>query len=147
MRLLLCISLTFIVSCAGRNGAQGVAGPAGPQGAAGSKGDTGVQGPKGDTGDQGPIGVMGPQGPIGNTGVQGPSGLDGTKITIVQFCNGSPSYPSTFPEVGLCISNNLYAVYSANNGFLVLVTPGSYRSNAIGSSCDFVVLPNCQVIR
>jgi len=91
------------------------------------------------------VGCQG-QGPQGIQGDAGPRGADGTQITIVQFCPGvTPTYPTTFPEVGLCIDNQLYAVYSANNGFLVLVTPGRYSSNAIGSSCSFTVLPNCVV--
>jgi hypothetical protein len=77
--------------------------------------------------------------------VQGPAGSNGTVITTVQFCPGTSSYPSTFPELGLCINNNLYAVYSANDGFLTLIPPGSYNSNAIGSSCTFTVLPNCSI--
>lgn len=147
MRLMLSAMLVFAVSCAGNRGSQGAPGANGAIGPQGIQGPTGATGPKGDTGEQGPVGVMGPQGPIGDTGIQGPAGVDGTAITIVQFCNGIPSYPRTFPEVALCINNNLYAVYSANNGFLVLVTPGSYKSNAIGSSCNFTVLPNCQVVR
>jgi hypothetical protein len=82
----------------------------------------------------------------GQSGPQGPAGANGTAITIVQFCPGvTPTYPTTFPEVGFCINDNLYAVYSANDGFLTEVTPGAYNSNAIGSACNFTVLPNCVV--
>lgn len=67
-------------------------------------------------------------------------------LTPIQLCTGAvPSYPSTFPEYAFCINNNLYAVYSANDGFLTILPPGSYHSNAIGSSCTFTVLANCQV--
>lgn len=90
-------------------------------------------------------GPQGPQGATGATGLQGPPGANGTQITVIQFCPGTPSYPSTFPEVGLCINEQIYAVYSANDGFLTLVTPGYYASNAIGSACNFTVLPNCVV--
>lgn len=65
---------------------------------------------------------------------------------VVQFCAGAnTAYPGTFAEVGFCINNNLYAVYSANDGFLTLVPPGTYSSNGINASCTFTVLPNCVV--
>lgn len=86
--------------------------------------------------------IVGPQGPVG---LSGSNGIDATPITLVQFCPGTTVYPSTFVEIGLCISNNIYAVYSANNGFLTYIPPGNYSSNAIGSSCSFTVLPNCQI--
>lgn len=67
-------------------------------------------------------------------------------ITPVQFCpNVTPTYPTTFPEVGFCIQGNLYAVYSANDGFLSLIPPGTYVSNAIGSACTFTVLADCVI--
>lgn len=94
----------------------------------------------GSQGDRGPAGEQGPQGEAGQ------AGTDGTQINIVQFClNSIPSYPAVFPEVGFCINNKIYAVYSANDGFLTLVPPGVYSSHAIGSSCTFTVLPNCQI--
>lgn len=72
----------------------------------------------------------------GQKGDTGAAGLPGSDIQIVQFCpNVSPTYPSIFPEVGFCIDNKLYAVYSANDGFLTEVTPGAYLSNAVGSVC------------
>lgn len=83
----------------------------------------------------------------GKDGAQGPTGSDGTVITPVQFCQGvTPTYPSTFPESGLCINGSIYAVYSQYNGFLALIPPGTYTSQAVGSACNFTVLPNCQVI-
>ena len=76
--------------------------------------------------------------------LNGTNGTSGSIINAVQFCpNVSPSYPSTFPEVGFCIGNQIYAVYSALDGFMTLITPGLYESNAIGSSCTFTVKPNC----
>lgn len=81
----------------------------------------------------------------GLVGATGAAGLNGTIITPVKFCSQSPSYPTTFPEYGLCINNNLYAVYSANDGFLTLIPPGVYSSNAIGSACSFTVLANCKI--
>jgi hypothetical protein len=78
--------------------------------------------------------------------LQGPPGTPGTVITTVQFCPNVVSiYPTTFPEYGLCINGNVYAVYSANDGFLTLTPPGTYNSNAIGSACAFTILPNCVI--
>lgn len=78
-------------------------------------------------------------------GPQGSPGTDATQVAIVQLCPGTPSYPATFPEVAVCISNQLYAVYSTNGGFLALLTPGLYSSSAVGSSCTFTVSADCQV--
>lgn len=66
-------------------------------------------------------------------------------IIPVQFCPNTTTYPTTFSEVAFCINNNLYAVYSANDGFLTLIPPGNYTSNGINSTCTFQVLPNCIV--
>jgi hypothetical protein len=96
---------------------------------------------------QGPQGIPGPQGSPGNIGPQGPKGQDGTQITVIQFCTGAPQYPTNFPETGLCINDKIYAVYSANDGFLTEITPGRYVSNAVGSSCSFQVLDHCVIIR
>lgn len=81
----------------------------------------------------------------GPVGPQGLPGIDATQITIVQFCPGNTNYPTTFNEIGFCINSQIYAVYSANDGFLTLVPPGNYSSNAINSSCNFVVYPNCVI--
>lgn len=82
----------------------------------------------------------------GKDGTNGSNGIDGAKITTIQFCKNSiPSYPAVFPEVGFCIDHQVYAVYSANDGFLVLVPPGAYYSNGINSSCTFTVLPDCVI--
>jgi hypothetical protein len=77
---------------------------------------------------------------------------DGSKVTlptnnfsIVQFCPGVTTYPQTFSEIGFCINNQLYAVYSIPNAFLTLVPPGMYSSNGINSSCTFNVGLNCEV--
>lgn len=88
-------------------------------------------------------GGPGAEGPRGQTGA---TGAAGTQVGIVQFCpGGGTNYPVTFPEVGFCINGNIYAVYSANDGFLTEVTPGAYSSNAVGSACNFTLLANCQV--
>lgn len=82
-----------------------------------------------------------------SNGTNGLNGLDGTQITVVQFCSPSfvPSYPNTFTEVGLCINNQLFGVYSQNGGFLAKLPPGSYSSNGIGVSCTFTIGNNCSV--
>jgi hypothetical protein len=106
----------------------------------------GPQGPQGVAGTQGQQGSTGATGKPGATGPQGPTGANGSTITVIQFCPGViPKYPSTFPEVGLCLNGNIYAVYSANDGFLALLSPGVYESDAIGSSCTFTVQSNCIV--
>lgn len=87
----------------------------------------------------------GAKGATGSTGATGASGSPGLVFSSVQFCTGTTTYPSTFLEVGFCINNTLYAVYSANNGFLFVVPPGNYTSQAIGSSCNFTVKPNCVI--
>lgn len=107
---------------------------------------TGCGSSQGLQGQQGAVGDTGSTGPKGDTGAQGPAGADGTLITIVQFCpNSVPVYPSVFPEIGECINGKLYAVYSANGGFLALIPPGGYSSAGIGSNCNFIVLPNCVI--
>lgn len=92
----------------------------------------------GDRGEQGVPGesIVGPQ---------GPAGADGNLATLVALCPGVTTYPSAFVEVALCLNNKLYGVYSANNGFLTLLPPGNYSSNAIGSACNLTILPNCVV--
>lgn len=102
---------------------------------------------KGDAGADGDS-IVGPQGPGGATGPSGPKGdpgVDASPVTVVQLCPGTTTYPSIFVEVAFCISGNLYGTYSANGGFSTLLPPGAYSSNAIGSSCNFVVHDNCVV--
>lgn len=88
--------------------------------------------------------------PNGGIAISCPNGtnallLNGTMINAVQFCPGTTTYPSTFAEVGFCISGNLWAVYSQNGGFMTEVVPGVYSSDGINSSCTFTVLPNCVI--
>lgn len=77
--------------------------------------------------------------------LNGVAGAPGAAVTPVQLCPGTTTYPSTFTEVAFCISNQLYAVYSANDGFLTLIPPGNYTSNGINSRCNLTVLSNCVV--
>lgn len=86
-------------------------------------------------------GLNGVNGSNGINGTNGTNGIDSTPLTVVQVCPASfvPSYPSTFPEVVFKLGTKLYGVYSANGGFLVEVTPGTYSSNGINASCTFTV--------
>lgn len=113
MKYIILVVLTFaLAACAGRDGKDG---------------------------EPGVAGAVGARGPEGQAGQSGPAGQDGTAVVPVKFCSGQATYPSKFPEYGLCINGQLFAVYSANDGFLTLIPNGSYQSNAIGSSCSFVV--------
>lgn len=96
-------------------------------------------------GVDGTPGERGLPGLSGNVGAVGPAGADGKIATVVNLCPGAPVYGSVYVETALCINNELYAVYSQNGGFLTLLTPGAYSSNAIGSACNLTVLPSCQV--
>ncbi len=81
--------------------------------------------------------VVGPQGPQGPAGS---NGTDGSTVTPTQLCeNPVTTYPSTFAEIAFCIDGTLYAVYSANGGFLVPLLNGNYSSDGINASCDFTV--------
>ena len=84
--LVLILSLSVVIACAGPGGspgaegprgAQGPAGVAGPQGDAGSVGPRGAQGPAGTAGPRGETGSVGPQGPAGAEGPQGERGPSG----------------------------------------------------------------------
>jgi hypothetical protein len=73
-------------------------------------------------------------------GATGATGSPGTSVTTVQFClNPVSSFPSTFPEVGFCINGQLWAVYSANGGFLTALPNGNYSSDGENASCTFTV--------
>lgn len=85
-----------------------------------------------------------PAGSVCN-GASGQNGLNATQVSVVQFCPGTTSYPSTFLEVGLCISGSLYAVYSIPGAFLSYIPPGHYYSTGVNSHCDFNVLANCVI--
>lgn len=137
MRYLIVITLLLTGCCppgyvTGPRGAQGVAGPSG------EKGDTGGIGPQGLPG----LSIVGPVGPAG---INGTNGVDATPVTVVSLCPGVTTYPGIFVEVALCISGDLYGVYSANGGFLTYLPPGRYTSNAIGSACNLTVGTNCAV--
>lgn len=92
--------------------------------------------------------VRGTPGITGATGGQGANGHDGedaTPVTVVQLCPGHSTYPSVFLEYAICLQGQLYGVYSSNGGFLALLPPGTYSSNAIGSACTLTIGTNCEV--
>jgi hypothetical protein len=153
MRCVLIILL--LCACKGNTGGVGASGSVGEQGTAGNPGLNGINAqPCTVVPITNGAEIVCPDGTSqtvtdGVPGTNGQNGLDGTDatpVTWVQFCAGTtPSYPSVFPEGGLCIDGNIYAVYSANGGFLTLVPPGEYSSDGVGSSCDFTILASCQI--
>jgi hypothetical protein len=138
--LLLTILVLFCAAC--------YQGPVGPQGAQGVGCTTQTIQPSTPAPNGGALITCGSTQSLILNGAPGSNGAPGTPGTIVapvQFCTGAvSSYPSTFPEVGFCINNEIYAVYSANDGFLTGIPNGNYYSNAIGSTCNFSV-SNCSV--
>lgn len=128
----------------------GSAGPSGQQGMNGANGANGEDGSSCHVTEvfanaQAPNGgallICGPDSALLLNGIPGKDGTDGTVINSVQLCpsNFVPTYPDIFPEIAFKIENKLYAVYSANGGFLVELVPGTYSSNGINASCTFTV--------
>lgn len=136
----------------------------GPRGLPGDQGIPGLQGPTGDVGAPGisPTVLLRPANasecPTGGVAIEvgtqttpvcngavGVPGVNAPSVNLMQLCPGTPSYPSTFVEFGICIGSNLYAVYSANGGFLTSLPSGAYYSNAIGSTCNFTVTSGCSI--
>lgn len=144
------IIVLFFTACCykGDKGDTGTTGPLGPPGINGLDGSNGSNGAPGQpctsfkTGNVTTIGCP-DSAPV--SVVDGLNGAPGTVITPVQLCPGTTSYPSVFLEYALCVSGQLYGVYSVNGGFLALLPPGNYNSNAVGSSCTFAIGANCQV--
>jgi hypothetical protein len=153
--LLTCLAVMLTGCGQGPKGDQGLRGAQGPEGLPGTNcsvtsmtpnsaapnGGSLIQCPDGTSS----LVLNGSNGSNGKDGQNGTNGTSGTIITSIQFCPGTPSYPSIFPEVGFCINDKIYAVYSSQGGFLTVVQPGTWVSNAIGSSCTFTVGPNCEV--
>lgn len=99
----------------------------------------------GAVGSPGANGVDGSQGVQGMTGLNGSDGIDAIPITVIDLCPGITTYPGVFVEVALCLNDTLYGIYSANDGFLTMLPPGNYLSNAIGSACNLTIGAHCQV--
>jgi hypothetical protein len=132
----------FGLSACGR--VETIVGPSGPQGSPGVVGAAGAA----CTVTQDATGatvVCGESSVHLDNGTNGLNGSDGTEITVVQLCPGTTTYPSIFVEVAFCIDNKLYATYSTHGGFSTEIPPGTYSSNAVGSSCTFTVGPDCAV--
>lgn len=112
----------------GINGTNGMNGQDGAQGSQGEKGDTGAQGTQGEKGEKGD---------------QGLPGVDGINIVPVVLC---PETSGSYPEVALCIDNNLYAVYNENptRTRFVLIPAGQYQTTD-GRHCTFTVTSACNI--
>lgn len=82
---------------------------------------------------------------VGPQGEQGSPGIDAASVTVVKLCQGTTTYPSKFVEVAFCIGGKLYGTYSQNGGFSTELPPGSYGSNGINASCNFVVGNSCTI--
>lgn len=105
-----------------------------------------IKGKDGEPGKPGPQGIQGESGEQGEIGVQGPAGRDGqdgSHITPVIPC---PDDTRSYPEVLLCIDNQLYAVYDQepNKVRYVQVSPGTYTTTD-GRSCTFTVADGCNI--
>jgi hypothetical protein len=139
------VALLLLVSGCGKTGPQGGPGPQGYTGPPGSSCAVTTISPS----------LVAPNGGSllsctdGSSSLvlNGTNGENGTSIIAVQFCAGATNYPNEFNEVGFCIDGSIYAVYSANDGFLTEVVPGEYSSQGIGSSCNFSVEPGCVIFR
>jgi hypothetical protein len=97
----------------------------------------------GVNGLNGEQGLPGVQGIPGMDGSDGEDGADGTIVTPVKFCANDNS---TFPEYGLMIGNELYAVFwsttpaspNTPQAFLTKLVPGNYMSTG-GNNCLFSI--------
>lgn len=88
------------------------------------------------------------QGPQGSQGIAGQIGTPGTKIWTVQFCpNLVGAYPSSFPESGLCVNGDIFAVFwDGHNAWQAQLYPGNYRTTETGAVCNFMVYDGCMVV-
>jgi hypothetical protein len=97
----------------------------------------------GVNGINGEQGLPGVQGIPGVAGSNGSNGNGGRNITPVKFC---PSDNSTFPEYGLMIGTDLFAVYwgttpaspTTPQAFLTKLVAGNYMSTG-GNNCIFTI--------
>lgn len=107
----------------------------------------GADGPQGLPGTPGDPGATGATGSQGAPGTNGQDGTDATPITVVELCPsyGATSYPNSFPELAVCLDNNLYGVYwSGTEAFLAEIVPGTYASTS-PDACTLTVAANCVV--
>lgn len=103
----------------------------------------GTNGSNGLNGLNGLAGINGQNGANGSNGVDGINGTNGSSVVPVKFCT---SDNSAFPEYGLVIGSDVFAVYwgttpaspSAKQAFLAKLTPGSYQSTG-GNNCQFTL--------
>lgn len=101
----------------------------------------------GTPGANGNDGADGSDGADGADGNDGAPGQDATPIQMVQFCPGATTYPSSFPEYGVCVQDRLYAVFwMGGKAWLAEVVPGTYISTSSSVSCSFTVGAACEVI-
>lgn len=86
-------------------------------------------------------------GQVGATGSQGTPGVNASSVTAVQFCpNVTTTYPSSFPEFGLCLQGSIYGVYwNGTDTWLAEIVPGDYTSTSSTSPCNFTVTTNCGI--
>ncbi len=97
----------------------------------------------GINGLNGENGLPGVQGIPGINGSNGTNGTNGTVVTPVKFC---PSDNSSFPEYGLLVGDELFAVFwgttpaspSVKQAFLTKLVAGNYMSTG-GNNCLFSV--------
>lgn len=88
-------------------------------------------------------GEQGIPGAQGVPGLNGRDGADGTRVLPIKFCADDRS---TFPEYGLQVGDEIFAVYwgttpaspSTPQAFLAKLLPGQYRSTG-GNNCVFRV--------
>jgi|SRR6185437_2169789 len=143
MKYLITLSLVGLSGC-GHGGGQG---PSGPQGNPGSQGNGCIVTAEAASTVVPYGGSLITCGDTTSLVLNGSPGGSGVTVSAVQFCAGAnTSYPSTFPEVGFCLGNELYGVYSAHDGFLTPLPPGTYTSNGINASCTFTVTSGCNVV-
>lgn len=79
----------------------------------------------------------------GTNGIDGVDGEDATGVSSVQFC---PNIAGSFPEFGMCINNELYAVFMGANNQVRMsrLTPGTF-STTDGRQCTFTVVEGCTI--
>lgn len=110
----------------------------------GSDGSPGRDGINGSNGRDGQNGHDGQNGSPGLNGHDGQNGRDATGVTTVLFCPGYQ--PTSYPEYGICIAGNLYAVYwDKQNAFMAEIVPGNYVSTSTSAPCNFQVAAGCTV--